>query len=229
MTKELTLDILKTQLDTKKPLTEAIVDELNNLIEDPDYGEELVDAYISYFSVIEKNDKWGTPKYMSAIKFFTLVESDMSLVDAYCKVFPERLQAILNLGKDRSEISGQASRYNNSKLVNDIRTMATIPVQLIHRHTFYKAIQVEADLMINARSEMVRQQAAATLIKELKPAEEQKMQLDIGVKHSVIDDYEKAILAMVDTQQELISKGGDVKAIANASIKVTDVEIVNEN
>jgi len=216
---------LQNQLGTKKVVTQDTVDELNKLIEDPEYGEEFIESYITHFSVIENNDKWGTSKYTSAIKFFTLVESDMSLTDAYCKVFPDRLQAILDIGKDRKDISGQASRYNNSKLVNDIRSMATIPVQLIHRHTFYKAIQVAADLMVNARSEMVRQQATATLIRELKPAEETKMQLDIGVTHNVIDDYELVMRRMAEEQVALINKGADVATITNASIKPIDVEV----
>lgn len=216
---------LQNQLNTKKSITQDVVDELNKLAEDPDYGEEFIDSYITYFSVIERNDKWGTPKYTNAMKFFTLVESDMSLIDAYCKVFPERLQAVLDLGKERSDISGQASRYNNSKLVNDIRSMATIPVQLVHRHTFYESINVLADLMRTAQSEKVRGDAAATLLKELKPAENTKIQLDIGVKHSVIDDYEMMMSRMAKEQQKLISQGGDIKSIANASINPIDVEV----
>ena len=244
MPNELTLDFVQSQITPQQRLTvgEETVAEIQKLAEDPEYGEVFLDCYIDHLNIYKNNTRGSHKQYLNAVKFFSLVEAGNSLTDAYIKTFPERFEARTqprfgkssDLPENPKEIMrGEASRYNATQMVNDIRKVATIPVQLIHRHLLHEAILVNANLMNNARSEMVRQKAADTLIRELKPAEDTQIEVAVAVKSTVIEDYESVMRAMVQKQKELIAEGGDLLAITNASIRPVKVvaegeaEVVN--
>lgn len=220
--------MVQEQLGKKKGelVTQGTVDELNNLVDDPDYGEEFLDMYVSYFNVMEGNSAWSTPKYMNAMKFFCLIEGGHSGVDAYVKVFPDRLQARIDRGQGKDNMGGESSRYNASALVNEIRKVATIPVQLIHRHLLHEAILVNADLMLHAKSEMVQQKAAETLIRELKPVEDTTINLKVGMD----DETRSAQRELVDhvgqialNQQKMLASGMSISEIQRLNIKKPEV------
>jgi len=222
------IEMIQEQLGKKKGalVTQDTVDELNSLVEDPEYGEEFLDSYVSYFNVMEGNSAWSTPKYMKAMKFFTLIESGHHAVDAYVKVFPDRLQSRVDRGQGKDDMGGEASRYNASALVNEIRKVASIPVQLIHRHLLHEAIMVQADLMLHAKSEMVQQKAAESLIKELKPMEDTTIQLKVGMD----DETRNAQSQLVEhvgqialNQQRMLASGMDIGEIQKLNIKRPEI------
>ena len=222
------LEMVQEQLGKKKGelVTQDTVDELNRLIDDPDYGEEFLDGYVSYFNIMEGNSAWSTPKYMNAMKFFCLVEGGHSGVDAYVKVFPERLQARIDRGQGKDRMGGEASRYNASALVNEIRKVATIPVQLIHRHLLHEAIMVNADLMLHAKSEMVQQKAAETLIRELKPVEDTTIQLKVGMddeSRTAQRDLVTQVGTLALNMQKAVAAGMDISEIQKLNIRKPDV------
>lgn len=216
----LELQTLQAQLGKKgKLITQDTVDELNRLVEDVDYGTEFLDSYINYFNILDKDDKWSTPKYMNAMKFFTLVEAGHTATDAYCKVFPERLEARYARGERKSDMGGEASRYNASQLVNEIRKVANVSVKLIHRHTFHKAIVGTEQLAFDPSvSPAVRQKALETLIRELKPDEKSEISIEIKNDTSAIDELRKATEALVLEQRRSIEAGMSVKYIAESQV-----------
>lgn len=223
----LSLEVLSDQLGKKKGhlITQDVVDELNALIEDPDYGDDFLEAYSNFFNVMEKNGQWSTAKYMNALKFFTLVEANHTAVDAYVKVFPERLEARHKRGESKRDMGGEASRYNASALVNEIRKVANISVKLIHRHTFHDAISMTAKMMYdNNVSPAVRQKAAEVLIRELKPEEDKQINVTVTNEGSAIDELRKATEALVLEQRRGMEAGIAVKWIAESSIIETEVE-----
>ena len=233
MKTDLTLELLQSQLPRKQQpmVDEEIVQEIQKLAEDPDYGPEFLDSYMDHLNILRDNPGRNPTQYLNAVKFFSLVEMGNSLTDAYIKVFPDRFEnrtrnsSETDPNKRKAIMRGEASRYNATMLVGEIRKVATVPVQLIHRHLLHEAIMVNADLMYNARSEMVRQKAADTLIRELKPAEDVGIKIDVKPQSSVIEDYEMVISNMVKEQQRMIAAGGDLMAITNASI--TPIKIIN--
>lgn len=223
----LELAVLQDQLGKKKGglITQDTVDELNKLIEDPDYGEEFIDAYGQYFNVMEKNNQWSTTKYMNAVKFFVLIEAGHTAVDAYVKVFPERLQARHARGETRSMMGGEASRYNASQLVNEIRKVANVSVKLVHRHTFHEAIAVTARMMHDPGvSPAVRQKAAETLIRELKPEDDKQINVTVTNEGSAIDELRRATEALVMEQRRSIEAGVAVKWIAESTVVEAEYE-----
>ena len=137
-------------------------------------------------------------------------------------------QRMRTTGEEGKEIiRGDASRYNGSKMLQEIRRVATQPVQLIHRHLLHKAILANADLMMTARSEMVRQKAADTLIRELKPAEDATIKIDVNDgATSAIEELRKAGQELAAAQREAALAGVPMKQIAAARIFSNDDEDV---
>jgi len=217
----LTLELLQDSLGKKKGnlISQETVDELNLLAANSDYGEEFVDAYKQYFNVLDKNGSWSTPKYMNAMKFFILIESDHSIVDAYVKTFPERLEARHERGESKKDIGGEASRYNASALVNEIRKVATIGIKLTHRFMLTDALDVTHKLMNDRNvSPAVRQKAAETLIRELKPDDKTEISIEIKNDVSAIEELRRATEQLVLAQMESIKAGVAVKYIAESNI-----------
>lgn len=229
----LQLEVLQAQLGKKgRLITQDTVDELNKLVEDPDYGEQFLDQYVSFFNVLDKNSQWSTPKYMNALKYFSLIESGHSQIDAYVKVFPDRLEARYARGEKKSDMGGEASRYNASQLVNEIRKVATVPVQLIHRHLLHEAIMKSARLMNDPNvSPAVQQKAAEVLIKELKPAEDSNVNIKIGMDEESKSQQARLvdhIASIAANQQKLLQAGMKIEDIQRLNISmIKDTHIID--
>jgi hypothetical protein len=174
--------------------------------------------------------KFKLANYISAVRYVSFKVMGLSNKAAYIKAFPDKYQKFLQDGVSEKDIASYTSAYNKSKLVNLIFAQAQIPTYILNAPLFQKAINVQADLMMNARSEMVRFSAANSLLAHLKPPETTQVELNIGInKGEIIEDYEKAMRAMVLKQQELISAGGDLNMITNANIKPIIDATLNES
>ncbi|NOQ48132.1 MAG: hypothetical protein GQ576_03180 [Methanococcoides sp.] len=236
MTNELSLDVVQSQLKPQQRLTvsQDTLDEINKLAENPEYGPEFLDCYLDHLNIFKDNPKRSHTQYLSAIKFFSLVEAENTLTDAYIKTFPGRYEDRCKNkpyeDRDKSIMRGEASRYNNSMLVNEIRKVAAIPVQLIHRHVLHEAILEQADLMRNAKSEMVRQKAGACLITELKPMEDQVLNVKVEDNTgSVIEDLRKAAEKLAAAEYQSVMAGVPLKVIADADIITDTTEVLEED
>lgn len=234
---ELTLSTIQSQLTkTQKLLVgEETVNEINKLANDPEYGSEFLQSYLDHLNVLAEAPKNNHTQYLNAIKFFSLVEAGNSLTDAYVKVFPDRFKK-REEGNSRSTpdevkqlMRGEASRYNASKLVNEIRKVATIPVHLIHRHLMHEAILETAKLMTGAKSEMVRQKAADTLIRELKPSEDTVLNIKVDDgSTSVIEELRRATQELAAEQHQAVLAGVPLKQIAASKIFTPEDAIEGE-
>lgn len=237
MARELSVDVIQSQLtkSQRNQITDETLQEVKKLAEDPDYGPEFIESYIDHLNVYKESVGRSHEQFLNALKFFSLVESGNSLTDAYIKLFPERFEARKKNyppeEQKKNIMRGEASRFNTSKLVTEIKKVAAIPVQLVHRHILHEAILEQAHLMRSARSEMVRQKAAACLITELKPTEDNVIKLEVeDGANSAIDELRKATEALAAAEHKRVQAGVPLKDIAESSIIVEgEVEIVDEN
>jgi len=224
---QLTVELLKGVVPKKyaRFVADDLVNELNLLIGDQEYGEQFKEEFLTHANVLEQNSNWSLTKYTNAVKFFSLVQQEMSLVDAYCVVFPDRLKARYARGESKLNMGGEASRFNSSELVNKIRQQALVPLHLVNQSLLQRAINKQAELMMHAKSEMVQQKASETLIRELRPPETSKIELDIGIQHTdTIADLRKAAEELVNAQHSSILAGVQVKEIANSRIIDAEIE-----
>ena len=211
----------------KKLVTEDVVNEINKLVEDPDYGEELKASMLSATNILAGKEKWSLRQYIDAVKFYSLTAAAVTQTDAYAKVFPDRLQARIDRGETKNDMNGEASRYNGSELVNKIRNQALVPLHLVNQGNVQLAINVLVDIAVGGKSEIARVSAATSLLKELRPPEAQKIELDIGVKATdSIAELRKATEELAIAQRQSIEAGVAVKFIAES--RVIDVEIDDE-
>ena len=115
-------------------------------------------------------------------------------------------------------------------LVNEIRKVAAIPVHLIHRHLLHEAILEQAKLMRSASSEMVKQRAGATLIEQLKPMEDQVLNVKVEDNTgSVIEDLRNAAKSLAEAEYKSVQAGVPLKDIANSDIITVDCEVIDED
>lgn len=203
----------------KGAVNQELINQVNSALKSAESMEIYVENLISFTSVLQQG-KFKLSSYVNAVRYVGFKIMGSSNKDAYIKTFPGKYQQFLQEGVAEKDIASYITAYNKGKLVNLIFAQAQIPTHILNAPLFQRALNVQADLMMNAKSEMVRFNAANSLLNHLKAPEVAKVELDIGISHSsVIDDYQAAMYMMVEKQKELIAAGGDLKMIANASIK----------
>jgi len=223
MTKELVQELLPKKF--KKQVTDELVDKLNKLAEDPNYGEIFTEEFLNYSNLLEYNPNWDINTYINAIKFYTQINNGRTITDAYCITFPERLQRRLDKGESKSDITGEASRYNKSQLVNKIREQAIVPVHLTNQHHLQGSINELVRLSTSAKSEMARVKALDILLNHLTPPETAKVELDIKTDTtSAIEELKRATEELAIQQLKSIKAGQSVKEMLEAPILEAEVE-----
>jgi hypothetical protein len=141
-------------------------------------------------------------------------------IDAYSKTFPDKILRFNNEGVSAKDIASYVTAYNKSKLVNLILEQTLIPSYVLNQDLYQKALNVQAELMVTAKSEKVRSDAANSLLSHLKMPEKQTVELDLTVKEdSSIGQLRQATLELVQ-QQKLILQAGVMNAQQVAHSKV---------
>jgi hypothetical protein len=95
---------------------------------------------------------------------------------------------------------------------------------------FQEALNVQADLMINANSEKVRSDAANSLLTHLKPPEKKKLEIEVSqVESSVIDDLRLATQEHAKVLKQNIAAGAmSVREAAQGDLVIAgECETIN--
>lgn len=223
----LTLELLEKSLPQKyrRGINQELLDTITNALNDPDNYEIFRESFIGYIDVLN-DGRFKITDYLSAVKYCTFKLMGNSNQDSYIKAFPDRYSALLSRGASAKEISSHVAMYNKSQLVNKIMEQSMIPSWIINQDLYQKAINVQADLMINAQSEKVRSDAANSLLIHLKPPEVKKVELDIGLKKNDELEQLRNITAELASQQKRLIEAGvvDAKYIAETRLVSKVVE-----
>jgi len=195
----LTPEQFKTALPAqmRSSVNQELIDTINTSIKDSESMEIYKENLLSYTNLLQQG-KFKLSSYICAVRYVGFKVMGSTNKDAYIKTFPDKYQRFLKEGITEKDISSYISAYNKSKLVTLIYAQAQIPTHILNAPIFQKAINVQADLMMNARSEMVRFSAANSLMTHLKPPETAKIELDINVTE------DKSIQALRATTFELV-------------------------
>ena len=208
----------------KSAATQPLVDMLNNIAADPLVAEQVRNNFISYTSVL-KDGKFKTEDYVTAVTYVSYKLMGYTNQDAYFKTFPQRHASLLAKGSTSKDISAYVSAYHRGKLVNLIMEQSLVPTWVLNQDLYQRALNTQADLMVNSGSDMVRQQAANSILLHLtKPKEAMNVQLNLDVKESSgMNEMKEALAQMARQQQQLIAAGMTAKEIASSTI--IDVEV----
>lgn len=207
----------------KSSITPQLVDTLNNLSSDPVMAEQMRDNFMSYTSVL-KDGRFKTEDYLNAVMYVSYKLMGNTNLDAWAKTFPQRYQTLVARGTSSKDIAAHVAAYNKGKLVNLIMEQTLVPSWVLNQDLHQKALNVQADLMMNAMSEKVRSDAANSILTHLaKPKDSIATQINIGIgENSGMNELRTTLEQLAKQQQELINRGVSTKDIAAQTI--IDVE-----
>ena len=222
----LTLETFRTALPdkVKKTINQELMDSINKTLSDPDMFETYRENLLSYASVMA-DGRFKMESYVSAVKYVSHKLMGASNIAAYIKTFPDKYQDFINRGIDTKDIASYVTAYNKSKLVNLIMEQTLIPSYVLNQDLYQKALNVQAELMLTAKSEKVRSDAANSLLTQLKMPEVNKVQLDVNVKEDgSIAALRESTLELVRQQKLMVQAGAmNAQEVAHSKL-VIDVE-----
>lgn len=223
----ITLEEVRASVPTRlqSVVSQSLVDKLNYLnSEVPEAAENIRDNFITYVDVLQEG-KYKLTDYLNAIKYVSFKLMNRTNRDAYRFTFPERFQRMKEAGKADKDIDSAISAYNRNPLVNKIYEKAIIPSWILNQDAYQEAINTQVRLMRTASSERVQAMAADSILNHLRrPDNIQQAQLNINVNTgSVLDELQKNMLKLAESQQGMIKLGVSTKDIAEQRI-VVDVE-----
>ena len=208
----------------KNNVTQQLVDNINNCVSDPIMAEAIKDNFLSYTQVLSEG-KFKTEDYLSAVMYVSFKLMGMTNQDAYARTFPARYRTLLNNGTSAKDISSYVSMYNKGRLVNLILEKSLIPTWVLNQHIYQKAINVQADLMSNANSEMVRMQAANSILTHLAKPKEVGPLINLDLREgSGLNELKATLTQLAQQQRDLIGQGVTTKSIADQGLVIDHVD-----
>ena len=223
----LTIEQFRTALPdkVKKSVNQELIDQVNKTLAEPELYETYRDNLISYTSVM-KDGKFKVSGYVDAVMYVSHKLMGCTNIEAYTKTFPDKYQRFVQQGVVAKDIASYVTAYNKSKLVNLIFEQTIIPSYVLNQDLYQKALNVQAELMVTAKSEKVRSDAANSLLTHLKMPETQKVELEIGVREDSTIAALRATTMELSRQQRLMMESGamNVQEVAHSKLTVVDVE-----
>jgi hypothetical protein len=222
LTKDQFLKVLPKSVHNR--VSDETMDNINKLLSDPSLRENFRDNLLG-FAGIMADSRYRLPDYISAVKYVSHRLLGSPIIESYAKTFPDRYQRLLDEGFTNENISAYASAYNKTQLVNKIMEQTLVPTYILNADIYQKAINTQAYLMVNAKSEKVRSDAANSLLSHLKQPETTKLQIDIGMKDDKsIEDLRQATLQLAEQQRKMLESGSiTAREIAHSKI-INDAE-----
>ena len=234
MESEMTVEELKNNVPkhTRNLISQNVVDVFNRLQEED--GEEFAEHYRQNFvsmSNVMKRGSYSTKEYMNAVKFVSYKLLENSDIDSYQMTFPDRYQRLMDKWADfgteeeirGSKISPFVTAYKKTELVQKILEQSLVPSHILNAPYFQEALNVQVSLMYSARSEMVRQTAAESVLKYTKLPESQKIELEIGVKgQDEVQALRDEMARLASQQQQSIAQG------QNTSLEIAESKLLIE-
>ena len=210
----------------RKHITDAVVEVINS---EPNSELRRVfrDNTLTYASVL-KTGKHSLSAYVNAVKFVSLRLMGDKASTAYGKVFPDRLQSLIGKNATASEIASFADNYGKTGLITKIWEQSMVPTHILNAGIYQDAINVQADLMITAKSEMVRQKAAESLITNLGAPVTAKVEIDVTHKDDSLDELKAETKRLADIQLRMIMTGQSTATeVAQSNILPAPTEVID--
>ena len=221
MSTALTVDQVEKALpaNLKNAATQSLTDAINNIVSDPIVAEQVRNNFISYTSVL-KDGKFKTEDYLHAVTYVSYKLMGDTNQDAYFKTFPQRHAALVARGVTSKDISAYVSAYNKGKLVNLILEQTLVPTWVLNADIYQRAINTQADLMINAQSDMVRTQAANSILTHLAKPKEAGPLINLDMReNSGMTELKDLLTNLARKQRDMIQEGAiSTKEIAEQKI-----------
>ena len=139
----------------RNSVNQDLVKNLQQTINDPEVFEQYRDNLLSYAHVLQQG-KFKMTSYLDAVRYVSFKLMDLTNIKAYSLTFPEKIARFTAEGVAPKDIASYVSAYHKSKLVGLLLQQALTPTWVLNQDLFQKALNTQADLMMNAMSEKVR-------------------------------------------------------------------------
>ena len=227
MTKEEISSALPLQFRGK--VSTKLVNEINNIIQTTELGDCYKEQFM-WFGNILADSRFSLSNYVNAVKYVSLKSLGHTNASAWGATFPDRFRRLKAMGKTNKEIHNHVRSYSGTALVTKMLAQAMVPAWLVNQHNFQDAINVQVDLMHNAKSETVRCNAANSIIQNLNKPEVQEIEMTHNVvtdnEASAIEVYKKAAKELAQAQLKALKNGVTLDVIANSKIVQEEKEDV---
>ena len=209
----------------KNVLSQSFVNKINMAVSDPIIAEQVRDNFITYSKVLQ-DGKYKMEDYLSAVMYVSHKLMGCTNKEAYMRTFPDRYDQLILDGRTPKEISAYVAMYSKGKLVNAIMEQSLVPSWVLNQEAYQKAINTQVELMTNAQSELVRTQAANSILTHLAKPKEAGPLLNIDLRETSGMTELRDMLGKLATQQSnLIANGVTARDIA--AQRIIDVETNN--
>lgn len=228
ITKEVLARALPPNL--KSAATDALVDAINQISNDPIIAENIRENFLSYSGVL-RDGKFKTEDYLNAVAYCSYKLMGDSNQDAYFRTFPQRYAALVAAGRTPKEISSYVASYNKGQLVNKIMEQALVPSWVLNAHMYQAALNTQFKLMNDEDvSPKVRSDAADSLLTHLTKPKEVGPLINIEMgENSGMSELKETLAKMAEQQRALIASGVTTQAIAAQTIIEVPVKELNAN
>lgn len=211
---DITIDLLRQALPRahRNMATPELVERMNQAASG-EMGDILRENFLGYMDVLQEG-KFKLDDYLNAVKYVSYKVMGKSNRTAYSLVFPDRFVRLMADATLHAEVDSYVTAYNKGKLVNLILAQTMTPTHVLNQDMFQKALNVQMELALTAQSEMVRSQAANSILTILKVPETAKIKIDVNVKNDNSIEALQEMMARVATEQlALIGQGVPLQAI----------------
>lgn len=218
---EITADLLRQALPRaqRSMVTPELVQRFNDAATG-EMADTLRDNFLGYMDVLQ-DGKFKIEDYLSAVKYCSFKLMGKSNRTSYALTFPDRFNRLMADPTLNAEIDSYVTAYNKGKLVNLIMAQSMVPTNVLNQDMFQKALNVQMELALTAQSEMVRSQAANSILTVLKTPETAKVKIDVNVKNdNSIEALQEMMGRVAAEQLALIEKGVPLKALAAAPLVI---------
>ena len=218
---EITADLLRQALPRaqRSMVTPELVQRFNDAATG-ELADTLRDNFLGYMDVLQ-DGKFKIDDYLSAVKYCSFKLMGKSNRTSYALTFPDRFNRLMADPTLNAEIDSYVTAYNKGKLVNLIMAQSMVPTNVLNQDMFQKALNVQMELALTAQSEMVRSQAANSILTVLKTPETAKVKIDVNVKNdNSIEALQEMMGRVAAEQLALIEKGVPLKALAAAPLVI---------
>lgn len=207
----------------RKNVNQEVIDKVNDVLQDQELAEQFRENFLSYTTVL-KEGKFKIKSYVEAIKYVCYKFQDRTNFDSYRLTFPDKMARFAAEGRSNKDISAYVAAFHKSKLVTLIMEQAITPMWLLNRDNYQKAINTQIELMTSSGSDLVRTQAANSVLNHLKQPETKKVELDIGLKEDKTLDMLRENMDKLAQMQRHAIQSGSMNTIDVAHAVIVEEE-----
>lgn len=225
-----TKDDLKSVLpkEVRSSITDSVVTLINDVSSaDSTMRESFRDNLVGFVKVMREGS-FKLTDYVNAVRYVSYRLTGLGIGESWKRTFPDRLKRLLDEGASANHISGFSTAYNKNKLVNLIMEQSLVPMYVLNLDMYQEALNVQAELMRSANSEMVRTTAANSILVQLKKPEDKTLKVDMNINEGKqIDELREVTRKLAEAQLRSIEAGSST-IIDVARSQIVSREIIED-